>query len=79
MMRLRSSLVGFGRFWYRFIIGDDWTVAASVVLGLAATSLLNNGHFPAWLIIPLVVIVILRVNVHRSKHKTRHLGVEPRR
>ena len=79
MMRLMSWLVGFGRFWYRFIIGDDWTVAASVVLGLAATSLLNNGHFPAWLVIPLVVIVMLRVSVQRSKHKTGHVSVEPRR
>jgi hypothetical protein len=80
MMRLLSWLVGFGRFWYRFIIGDDWTVAASVALGLAATSLLNNGHFPAWLVIPLVVIVMLRVSVQRSKHnKKGHVSVEPRR
>jgi hypothetical protein len=80
MMRLMSWLVGFGRFWYRFIIGDDWTVAASVVLGLAATSLLNNGPFPAWLVIPIVVIVMLRVSIQRSKHnKQGHAGVEPRR
>lgn len=79
MMRLMSWLVGFGRFWYRFIIGDDWTVAASVVVGLAATSLLNNGHFPAWLVIPLVVIVMLRISVQRSKHTKGHVSVEPRR
>ena len=79
MMRLMSWVVGFGRFWYRFIIGDDWTVAASVVVGLAATALLNNRHFPAWLVIPLVVIVMLRVSVQRSKHKKGHVSVEPRR
>jgi hypothetical protein len=79
MMRLMSWVVGFGRFWYRFIIGDDWTVAASVVVGLAATVLLNDRPFPAWLVIPLVVIVMLRVSVQRSKQKKGHVSVEPRR
>jgi hypothetical protein len=26
---------GFGQFWYEFIIGDDWKIAAAVVIGLA--------------------------------------------
>ena len=26
---------GFGRFWYDFIVGDDWKIAAAVVLVLA--------------------------------------------
>jgi hypothetical protein len=25
----------FGRFWYDFIIGDDWKIAVAVALGLA--------------------------------------------
>ena len=25
----------FGRFWYDFLVGDDWKIAASVVLSLA--------------------------------------------
>ena len=35
-MRVLFWLVGFGRFWYHFIIGDDWTVAAALAVGLAA-------------------------------------------
>jgi hypothetical protein len=27
-------LKSFGQFWYDFIIGDDWKIAAAVVLGL---------------------------------------------
>ena len=27
----------FGLFWYEFIIGDDWKIAAAVVAGLAIT------------------------------------------
>lgn len=26
---------GFGRFWYDFLIGDDWKIAAAVVITLA--------------------------------------------
>jgi hypothetical protein len=28
-------LVAFGRFWYDFIIGDDWKIAVAVVSALA--------------------------------------------
>jgi hypothetical protein len=75
MMRLISLVVGFGRFWYRFIIGDDWTVAASVAIGLLVTALLNAAQVPAWLVIPLVVIVMLRTSVQRSKPTKDHVSV----
>jgi membrane protein implicated in regulation of membrane protease activity len=75
MMRIMSWVVGFGRFWYRFIVGDDWTVAAAVAIGLVSTFLLNKVQFPAWVVIPLVVIVILRVSVQRSKRTKGNVGV----
>ena len=31
-----KQLKSFGAFWYDFIVGDDWHVAALVVIGLAA-------------------------------------------
>lgn len=31
---------GIGRFWYDFIIGDDWKIAAAIVLVLGGTALL---------------------------------------
>ena len=34
-------LVGFGRFWYEFIIGDDWRIAAGVTLVLAVGALVE--------------------------------------
>ncbi|MGH3727138.1 MAG: hypothetical protein ACRDTU_00105 [Micromonosporaceae bacterium] len=33
-------LTAFGRFWYDFIIGDDWKIAAAVVTALALTAIL---------------------------------------
>jgi hypothetical protein len=34
-------LVGFGRFWYEFIVGDDWRIAAGVTLVLAIGALVE--------------------------------------
>jgi hypothetical protein len=37
-------LKGFGRFWYDVVIGDDWKIAAAVVVALAlATVVLLTG------------------------------------
>ena len=36
MRRLRQ----FGAFWYDFIVGDDWKIAAYVVIALAVVSAL---------------------------------------
>jgi hypothetical protein len=33
-------LRGFGRFWYDFIVGDDWKIAAAVVVVLLVGALL---------------------------------------
>jgi hypothetical protein len=50
----------FFRFWYDFIVGDDWTIAAGVVLGLALVGLLaHNGVDWVWWLLPLWVAVVL--------------------
>ena len=33
----------FGRFWYAFIVGEDWRIAAGVVAALAAGALLASA------------------------------------
>jgi hypothetical protein len=60
-------MAGFGRFWYRFIFGDDWTVAASVAAGLVVTAVLNARGVVAWWLIPLIVVVMVGVSVQRAK------------
>ncbi|HEV7467960.1 MAG TPA: hypothetical protein VGP96_16815 [Candidatus Dormibacteraeota bacterium] len=61
-----AALRGFLRFWYGFVIGDDWTVAASVAAGFVGTWLLLRAHLPAWWLLPLVVVVITGVSLRRS-------------
>jgi hypothetical protein len=64
-----SWIVGFGRFWYHFIIGDDWTMAVAVAVGLVVTAVLNARGITAFWLIPLVVIGMLGISLRRaSRH-----------
>lgn len=68
MRQVLSWPLAFVRFWYRFIIGDDWTVAAAVAVGLALTAVLDRHHIAAWWLIPLIVIIVVRVSLQRRHH-----------
>ncbi len=61
-----SHIVGFFRFWYEFIIGDDWSVAAGVVAALALTSLLTRRGVDAWWLLPPAVILVLFASLWRT-------------
>ena len=60
-----SFIVGFGRFWYDFIVGDDWTIAAAVVVALVVTYLLVHANIQAWWLLPLAVMVFLAMSLWR--------------
>jgi hypothetical protein len=55
----------FGQFWIDFIIGDDWRVAAGVVLAVAATALLSHEGVEAWWLLPLATTAVLSLAVRR--------------
>jgi len=62
-------LLSFFRFWYDFIVGDDWTVALGVVLALVLTALL--AHFAgAWVVLPLSVLTFLGFSLRRASRRT---------
>jgi hypothetical protein len=60
-----TFLKNFGLFWYDFIVGDDWTIAAAVVAALIVTGLLAHQHAAAWWLLPLAVIVFLGASLWR--------------
>jgi len=63
MRRLRA----FGAFWYDFVVGDDWRIALTVVIGLAATAVLAHaGGVNAWWLMPLVVLAALTISLLRA-------------
>lgn len=57
---------GFARFWYDFLIGDDWGVAAGVVAGVALTDVVAHQHVTAWWLMPVAVGVLLYVSLWRA-------------
>ena len=63
---LAARLRAFGAFWYDFVIGDDWVVAAGVVVGLLATWGLHSAGVTAWWVLPLLLVVLLPVSLARA-------------
>ena len=61
-----SYLARFGRFWWDFVVGDDWVAAALVALGIAATALVAASGIAAWWVMPLAVVVVLYVSLRRA-------------
>ncbi len=62
--------LGFFQFWYDFIVGDDWTIAAGVVIALALTALLSRSNIVAWWLLPVAVALGLTASLWRvARHK----------
>ena len=55
----------FGRFWYDFLVGDDWIAAALAMAALGLTAALAEAHNPWWLL-PVAVAAVLTVSVRRA-------------
>jgi len=52
-------LRAFGAFWWDFIVGDDWRVAAGLAVALGLTALLARGGINAWWLLPAAVALLL--------------------
>jgi hypothetical protein len=52
-------LRAFGLFWWDFIVGDDWRVAAGIALALGLTALLTHNDVNAWWLLPPAVGALL--------------------
>jgi hypothetical protein len=62
----------FALFWYDFVVGDDWRLAAGVVVALGLTALLAHAtSIAAWWITPIIVIVVLVASTLLAGSKAR--------
>jgi len=64
-MKVGSSLAGVGRFLYGFVFGDDWSVAAVILLGLAVTAWMVANGINAWWLVPLLAVAMTGVSLWR--------------
>jgi hypothetical protein len=66
-----ARITAFGRFWYDFVVGDDWRVALAVVVALALTAVLAGSGIPAWWVLPVAVVVLLPASLWRVARARR--------
>jgi hypothetical protein len=64
-----ARIRAFAAFWYDFVIGDDWLVAAGVVVSLAITYALSRTAVPAWWLVPLSLVLLLPVSLWRATRR----------
>lgn len=68
-------LKSFGGFWYDFVVGDDWTIAAGVCVALAATyGLYRAPGVPAWWLTPVVAVLVVAFAVRRANDRDADAG-----
>jgi hypothetical protein len=63
-------LRSFARFWWNFVVGDDWRVAAGLAGVLALTWLLTSNDVNAWWLLPLAVAFLLVESVLRESRSS---------
>jgi hypothetical protein len=58
--------VRFARFWWDFVVGDDWRAAAGVVIALGATAAIVAAGVNAWWLMPIGVAAVLFLSLRRA-------------
>lgn len=66
MNRIGQFLSAFGRFWWNFIIGDDWAAAAGVLVLIAGSYLLLHLGYSAWWFGPVVIVGTGALTIRRQ-------------
>ncbi|MGC4108150.1 MAG: hypothetical protein QM753_17640 [Thermomicrobiales bacterium] len=67
MRYLKAFLV----FWYDFIVGDDWTIAAGVAAIMAVAWALGEAGVDAWWLFLLAIIALLGGTILRAVRQVK--------
>lgn len=71
MTRVVSGLRSFALFWWDFIVGDDWRIAAGIILALAGTAAIATTSVPVWWLVPIAVAALLAASLQRATKPPR--------
>jgi hypothetical protein len=63
--------VAFARFWYEFVVGDDWRILAGIAVAIAVTAALAGAGISSWWVVPAAVVVCLYRSLRRVTHSGR--------
>lgn len=56
----------FLRFWWDFVVGDDWRAALGIAIALGLAALIVWAGVDAWWLIPAAVAVVLGMSLRRE-------------
>lgn len=63
-----TAIKRFGTFWYDFVVGDDWRIAAGIAALMAITWALAEFGLNAWWLFLAGVVGLLYFTVRRAAH-----------
>ena len=64
-----SHLRAFGRFWWGFVVGDDWRLAAGVAVSIGVVAVLAHDGVDGWWLLPIAVAALLADSLRRSTRR----------
>jgi len=67
MSMVARVAIAVGKFIYGYIFGDDWVVAAVMILALVATGLLVAAHVNAWWLVPVLAVAMTGFSLWRRR------------
>ena len=56
----------FLRFWWDFVVGDDWRAARGVAIAIGAAAAIVAAGVNAWWLIPVAVALVLALSLRRE-------------
>lgn len=73
-MKIDRYILAFYKFWYDFIIGDEWLLAASLMWSLLAAYSVNKNFFGDWYLLPILIALSLIYSLRRAQINYRQPG-----
>jgi hypothetical protein len=64
--RVATSVRRFLRFWWDFVVGDDWRAALGVAIAIGAAAALVAAGIDAWWLLPPAVAAVLYASLRRE-------------
>jgi hypothetical protein len=66
-----NRVATFGRFWWDFVVGDDWRVAAEIAVAIGVTAAVARTSISAWWVLPVIVVLVLYTSLRRAIRPAR--------
>ena len=62
----KHYIIAFLKFWYDFIVGDDWTIGASITVAIALTPWLVRSNIQASWLLHAAAVLTLGLSLWRA-------------